>query len=394
MIMNRIYLSPPHMSGHERELVEEVFRSNWIAPLGPMVDAFEREMCGYTGAKSSLAVSSGTAAIHLALMLLGVKQGDEVLCSSFTFAGSAFPIVYCGATPVFIDSEEESWNMDPELLDHAIKDRIRKGKKPKACIVVHLYGQSANMDAIMQVCAKHGVPVIEDAAESLGSFYRGKHTGTIAPLGVLSFNGNKIITTSGGGMLLGHDPAMIKKAKYLATQAREDLPYYEHNEIGFNYRMSNIVAAIGRGQLMVIEQRVARRREIFEYYKKELSDIPGISFMPEPVWSRSNRWLTCMTIDENFTRAQGEGKTSSIKPFNFSTDFIRLSLERENIESRPFWKPMHLQPVFRNCPVYTKGVSERLFNTGLCLPSGTGMTEADLARVTACIKRVLEGMVA
>jgi dTDP-4-amino-4,6-dideoxygalactose transaminase len=372
----RLYLSPPHLSGRELELVKEAFASNWIAPLGPMVDAFEKEMCDYTGSKSALALSSGTAAIHLALQLLGVKAGDEVLCSTFTFAGSAFPIVYRRAAPVFIDSEPESWNMDPDLLEKAIKDRTGKGKKPKACIVVHLYGQSADMDALMRVCAQYDVAVIEDAAESLGCLYKGKHTGTIAPLGVLSFNGNKIITTSGGGMLIGHDPETIKKARYLATQAREDLPYYEHKEIGYNYRMSNILAAIGRGQLATLEDRVRRRRAIFAFYQKELASISEITFMPEPEWSRSNRWLTCMTVQSGNNRG--------------FTEEIRVALEAENIESRPLWKPMHLQPVFNNCPAYTNGVSERLFKTGLCLPSGTGMTGEDLVRVTSCIKKVLK----
>jgi dTDP-4-amino-4,6-dideoxygalactose transaminase len=354
MTINRLYLSPPYVTGGELEYVKQAFDSNWIAPLGPMVDAFEKEMCEYTGSPHALAVSSGTAAIHLALLLLGVKRDDEVLCSSFTFAGSAFPITYVGATPVFVDSEAESWNIDPELLEQAIKDRFSKGKKPGACIVVHLYGQSANMDAINEICEKYEIPVIEDAAESIGCFYKSRHTGTIARLGVLSFNGNKIITTSGGGMLLGHNSALIQKAKFLATQAREDAPFYEHKEIGFNYRMSNIVAAIGRGQLKTIEERVQKRREIFNRYKKELGNIPGIEFMPEPGWSRSNRWLTCMVIDPKIIRTTPEE--------------LRLALEKENIESRPLWKPMHLQPVFKECPHYTNGISESLFLQGLCLP--------------------------
>ncbi len=372
--MKRIYLSPPHMSGHEQEFVNEAFASNWIAPLGPMVDAFEKEMCDYTGAKSALALSSGTAAIHLALRLLGVQQGDEVICSSFTFAGSAYPIVYQGATPVFVDSENRSWNMDPKLLEKAVVDRVRKtGKAPKACIVVHLYGQCADMDAIMSVCERHGIPVIEDAAESLGSFYKEKHTGTIARFGVLSFNGNKIITTSGGGMLVGNDPALIAKAKFYATQAKENLPYYEHKEIGYNYRMSNIIAAIGRGQLAVIEERVRRKREIYEIYKKELGGISGIIFAPEYADTRSNCWLTCITIDKKKTGADVEQ--------------VRLALEQENIESRPLWKPMHLQPVFAASPAYVNGTSEKLFNEGLCLPSGTGMSEEDLNRVLGAVSR-------
>jgi pyridoxal phosphate-dependent aminotransferase EpsN len=375
MTSQRIYLSPPHMSGREIDFVKEAMASNWIAPLGPMVDEFEREVCGYTGAKNALALSSGTAAVHLALMLLGVEAGDEVVCSSLTFAGSAFPIVYLGATPVFVDSEAASWNMDPDLLDKAIADRTKKGKKPRAAVVVHCYGQSAHMDAIMEVCGRHGVAVVEDAAESLGALYKGRHTGTIARLSVLSFNGNKIITTSGGGMLLGHDAAEIGRAKYFATQARENLPHYEHCSIGYNYRMSNIVAAIGRGQLTAMDKRVARKRALFDSYKNELSGLPGIGFMPEPLWSRSNRWLTCITLDEKACAATPEQ--------------IRCALERENIESRPFWKPMHLQPVFKNCPAYTNGISEGLFSRGLCLPSGTAMTESDFARIIGCIKREL-----
>jgi dTDP-4-amino-4,6-dideoxygalactose transaminase len=368
---NRLYLSPPHMSGRELEYIHEAFASNWIAPIGPMVDAFEREMCEYTGSSYAAAVSSGTAALHLALMLLGVERGNEVLCSSFTFAGSAFPITYCGATPIFIDCEERSWNMDPAILEAAIKDRVNHGKVPKACIVVHLYGQSADMDEIMEVCGRYDIPVIEDAAESLGAFYGKKHTGAIAPLGVLSFNGNKIMTTSGGGMLLGHSNQMIEKARFFATQARENFPHYEHEHIGYNYRMSNIVAAIGRGQLIVLEERVTKKREIFSWYQRELSKIPGIGFMPEPAWGRSNRWLTCITIDPAVA--------------GNSPEQVRLALEKENIESRPLWKPMHLQPVFKRCPAYTNGISEKLFNRGLCLPSGTAMTMGDRARVVECI---------
>ncbi len=373
--MDRLYLSPPHLSGHELEFVKDAFASNWIAPLGPMVDAFEAEMCAYTGAENALALSSGTAALHLALLLLDVGPGDEVLCSSFTFAGSAFPVMYLSAIPVFIDCERESWNMDPCLLEKAIEDRIKKGKKPKAAVVVHLYGQSADLDAIMAVCSRHEIPVIEDAAESLGGLYKKRHTGTIAPLGVLSFNGNKIITTSGGGMLLGHDAEKIRRAKYFATQARENLPHYEHRAVGYNYRMSNIVAAVGRGQLKVIEDRVQRKRAIFDFYQKALSKLPGIGFMPEAPWGRSNRWLTCITIDE--------------KPHRATVEQIRMTLEKDNIESRPFWKPMHLQPVFKNCPSYANGVSEKLFNRGLCLPSGTGMSDNDLARVIRCLTAAL-----
>lgn len=371
----RIYLSPPHMCGKELDYVKEAFASNWIAPVGPFVDAFEKDICDYTGANAAVALSSGTAALHLALMLVGVKAGDEVLCSSFTFAGSAFPITYSGATPVFVDSEEGSWNMHPALLESAIKQRRKAGKTVKACIVVHLYGQPADMEPIMDICARYDVALIEDAAESLGALYKGKRTGTLAPLGVLSFNGNKIITSSGGGMLLGHDPEAIERARFLATQARDNAPHYEHSQIGYNYRMSNVVAAVGKGQLTAIEQRVARKRKIFEWYQQHLADIPGIEFMPEPGYARSNRWLTCITIDPSQAGVTREE--------------IRLALEAENIESRPLWKPMHLQPLFADCPVYTNGVSERLFRGGLCLPSGTALTEEDLARISSCIRSTL-----
>jgi dTDP-4-amino-4,6-dideoxygalactose transaminase len=374
--MSRLYLSPPHMCGREQEFINEAFATNWIAPLGPMVDGFEKDMCAYTGADHALALSSGTAALHLALIVSGVEPGDEVLCSSFTFAGSVFPIAYVGATPVFVDSELTSWNMDPGLLEAAIKDRIKKGKKPKAAVVVHLYGQSADMEAILDVCGRYEIMVIEDAAESLGCFYGKRHTGTIAPLGIFSFNGNKIITTSGGGMLVGHDEAMLQRAKFLSTQARENLPYYEHRSIGYNYRMSSIGAAIGKGQLTVIEERVRRRREIFDIYKKELGDLPGIGFMPEASWNRSNRWLTCITVDEKATGTNPES--------------IRMALEKLDIESRPLWKPMHLQPVFTKCPAYTNGVSQGLFDKGLCLPSGTAMTATDIGRVVDRIRMLIK----
>ena len=365
------------MSGLELDLVKEAFSSNWIAPLGPMVDAFEEEICAYTGARHAVAVSSGTAAVHLSLMLLGVTTGDEVICASFTFAGSAFPIRYLGATPVFVDSEEVSWNMDPGLLEEAIRDRIKHGRTPKAAIVVHLYGQSADLDAIMEVCERYGIPVIEDAAESLGTLYRGRPAGALAPLGVLSFNGNKIITTSGGGMLLCRDGELAARAKFLATQAREPCVWYEHTSIGFNYRMSNILAAIGRGQLKTIDERVARRRAIFDLYARRLAQLPGIRFTADPPWSRSNRWLTCIRINAALS--------------GITHDELRLALERENIESRPLWKPMHLQPVFGACPSYSSGVSEKLFNEGLCLPSGNGLADADLGRIVDAIKRAVKG---
>lgn len=364
------------MSGNELQFVKEAFASNWIAPVGPDIEAFEKEMCDYTDAKHAVALSCGTAAIHLALIISGVKQGDEVLCSTFTFAGSAFPVTYIGATPVFIDSAEDSWNIDPGLLEEAVKDRIKKGEKPKACIVVHLYGISADLDPIMEICNKYDIVLIEDAAESMGASYKGKHTGTIAHLGVFSFNGNKIITTSGGGMLVGHDKEQIEQASFLATQARDPEPHYEHSRIGYNYRMSNIVAAIGKGQLKVLDERVKRKKEIFEFYKNSLRGIQGISFMPEPEFSFSNYWLTCITVDQELA--------------GFSREDIRLSLEKDNIESRPLWKPMHIQPVFKHCPAYTNGTSDLLFKTGLCLPSGTSLSKNDLNRILNCLKTTIK----
>lgn len=363
----RIFLSPPHISGRELYFINQAFESNYIAPLGPQVDAFEREMCAYTGAKHAVALSSGTAALHLALLVSGIKKGDEVICSSFTFAGSAFPIVYMGAVPVFVDSNKETWNMDPDLLEEAIVSRTKKGKKPKAAIVVHLYGQSADMGKIGAICRKYKILLIEDAAESIGSFYKNEHTGTLAQIGIFSFNGNKIITTSGGGMLVSPKKSIVDKARFLATQAREPKAYYEHTQIGYNYRMSNIVAAIGRGQLESVAERVKRKREIFDFYKQKLSCAAGIGFMLEAPYGISNRWLTCITMDPTKTKVTPEK--------------IRLALEKENIESRPLWKPMHLQPVFKYCLAYTNGVSERLFENGLCLPCGTNMSQEDLEKV-------------
>src|SRR5271157_2159385 len=369
----RIYLSPPHMSGKESQFVNDAFSSNWIAPIGPQVDAFEKEFCAVTGAKHAAAVSSGTAALHLAMILAGVRSGDEVLCSTFTFAGSAFPIVYQGAMPVFVDAEEQSWNMDPQLLERAILDRKKKGKRIKAAIVVHLYGQSADLDPIADICRRHNITLIEDAAESLGATYKGKHTGTMARIGIFSFNGNKIVTTSGGGMLVSPEKNLVDKARFLATQARDSAPHYEHSHIGYNYRLSNVCAAIGRGQLAVLQKRIERKREIFALYRRNFAAMSGFSFMPEADWGVSNRWLTCLTIDP--------------KRAGFASEDARLALEKENIESRPLWKPMHLQPVFANAPAYVNGVSARLFANGLCLPSGTAMRDEDINRVVAIVKR-------
>lgn len=368
----RIYLSPPHLSGHEETFVHDAFQSNWIAPLGPHVDAFEQEFCQAIGASHAVALSSGTAALHLALELVGVDRGDEVLVSTLTFAASVNPIVYLGARPVFIDSEPLSWNMDPRLLLRALDDRAEKGNLPKAVILVHLYGQSADIEPVLQACNRHGVPLVEDAAEALGATYMGRTPGTFGRAGVYSFNGNKIITTSGGGMLVSDDAALISRARKLATQAREQAPHYEHAEVGYNYRMSNVLAAIGRGQLKVLEDRVLARRRNFDYYRRMLGDLPGLRFMPESSWGRHSRWLTCVTIEA--------------KSFGASRETVRLALERANIESRPVWKPMHMQPVFASYERVGGDVAEALFHDGLCLPSGSNLSEGDLERVVSVIR--------
>lgn len=374
MTTDRIYLSPPHMSGHEASLVQEVFASNWIAPLGPQVDAFEAEFAAAVGAPHSLALSSGTAALHLALIHMGVGPGDEVLVSTLTFSASANPIVYLGARPVFIDSEQISWNLDPALVCETIERKARQGRLPKAVIPVHLYGQSADLDPILEVCARYDVPVVEDAAEALGATYRGRSPGVFGQAGIFSFNGNKIITTSGGGMLVSPDKELIEHARKLAQQARDPAPHYEHSEIGYNYRLSNVLAAIGRGQLQVLPERVRRKREIFQFYRHALAGLPGIAFMPEAPWGQSTRWLTVITVDP--------------VQFGATREDIRVALEAENIESRPLWKPMHLQPVFRDCEVMGGAVAEALFRNGLCLPSGTAMDADDLARVAAVVQKL------
>lgn len=361
------------MGGEELQLVQEAFASNWIAPLGPHVTAFEQELCQVTGAGYAAALSSGTAAIHLALILLGIGPGDEVICSSFTFSASANPILYQGATPVFVDSEAQTWNMSPELLEQAIQERLRLGKKPKAIIIVHLYGMPAFMDQIMEIARRHDIPVIEDAAEALGASYRGKALGSFGHFGILSFNGNKIITTSGGGALLSEDRSLIERARNLSEQARDAAPHYQHSQIGYNYRLSNICAAIGRGQLRVLAQRVAQKRALFERYQSLLGDLPGVTFQPEPQGCFSNRWLTCLTIDPQ-------------KSGGVTREDVRLAFSAENIDCRPLWKPMHLQPVFQGCPYYGDGTSDRLFDQGLCLPSGTAMTDSDLERVVDVVR--------
>ncbi|ANK80439.1 MAG: aminotransferase [Rhizobiales bacterium NRL2] len=366
-----ILLSAPHMGETEQALVAEAFATNWIAPVGPHVDAFERELAETVEASEAVALSSGTAAIHLALRLLGVRRGDRVYCSSLTFVASANPILYEGAEPVFIDSEPESWNMSPAALERALEADRRAGRKPAAVIVVNIYGQSADMAPILDLCDAHDVPVIEDAAESLGARYRNRASGTLGRLGVYSFNGNKIITTSGGGALVGGDREMMAEARRLATQARDPASHYQHSTIGFNYRLSNVLAGIGRGQLKALDDRVARRRAIFERYREGLGDLPGVGWMPEPEWSRSNRWLSVITLDPDRTDRH---------PYAI----MRL-LRQRNIETRPVWKPMHLQPLFRGADYFThserQSVSDRLFLTGLCLPSGTGMTDDEQGRV-------------
>src|SRR5664280_473644 len=364
----KIWLSSPHMSGNEMKYVQEAFDTNWIAPLGPNVTAFENELGEYLNIKHVAALTSGTAAIHLALIILGVKRGDDVISSSFTFSATVNPIVYLGANPILIDSEQDYWNMSPELLEKAIVDCLAKGKKPKAIIIVHLYGMPAKIVELINIANKYGIPVIEDAAEALGSKYDGKACGTFGEMGILSFNGNKIITTSGGGALVSNNEEYIKKARFLATQSRDKAPYYQHSEIGYNYRMSNIVAGIGRGQMEVIKERVNQRRENFLFYKRNLSAIKGVSFIDEPGPEYfSNRWLTTILIDPEVTGIDREK--------------VRMELEKENIECRPLWKPMHLQPVFSGYPAYVNGVSEKLFTNGLCLPSGSNLTEEDKDRV-------------
>jgi pyridoxal phosphate-dependent aminotransferase EpsN len=371
---SRLYLSPPHLGSLEAGYVAEAFASNWVAPVGPQLDAFEREFCALVGAPHGAAVGSGTAALHLALRCLGVGPGDEVLVSTLTFAASVNPVIYQGATPVFIDSERGSWNMDPALLAEAVETRARAGRPPKAVVLVHLYGQSADLDPIVASCERYGVALVEDAAEALGATYRGRAPGTVGQVGIYSFNGNKIITTSGGGMLVSADEALVAHARKLATQARDPAPHYEHSEVGYNYRLSNVLAAIGRGQLRLLEERVAARRRNFELYAEALGELPGLAFMPEAPWGRSTRWLTCITLD----------------PLEFGADreAIRLALEAEDIESRPVWKPMHLQPVYRGAARVGGAVAEELFDRGLCLPSGSSLSISDLERVVAVIRRV------
>jgi pyridoxal phosphate-dependent aminotransferase EpsN len=370
----RIYLSPPHMSeeGFERAFVQEAFDSNWIAPIGPHVNELEKEFARQNGSLHAAALSTGTAALHLALRMLDLKPGEEVFCSSLTFCASANPIIYEGAAPVFIDADARTWNMDANLLAAELKRCARINRLPRAVIVVDLYGQSADWDPILDVCNSYAVPVLEDAAEALGATYRGVRTGNFGYAGVFSFNGNKIITGSGGGLLVSANEELITKVRNLSTQARMPAPYYQHEEIGYNYRMSNVVAGIVRGQLRVLPQRLARKREIFAWYRARLESLPGVRFMPEADFGASNHWLTCIQVDPH--------------RFGVSAEEIRLALETYNIESRPLWKPLHLQPVFAGCRSVGGAVSEQLFDQGLCLPSGTALTEDQLDWIASIVE--------
>ncbi len=372
----KIWLSSPHMGGTEQQYVKEAFDTNWIAPLGPNVNGFEQDLELFLGDDVHVAaLSSGTAGLHLGLVLLGVKAGDEVICQSMTFSATANPITYVGAVPVFVDSEADTWNMSPQLLEAAIKDRIEKGKKPKAIIPVHLYGMPAKMDELIAIAQLYDIPVLEDAAEALGSSIRGKKCGTFGDIGVLSFNGNKIITTSGGGALVSKSATVANDARFLATQARDAAPHYQHSQIGYNYRMSNLCAGVGRGQMEVLAKRVEQRRSVYVQYEQYFGDKKGITLLQEPAGYFSNRWLSTILIDHTVA--------------GVSREELRVALEQENIESRPLWKPMHMQPVFDGCAFYGDGTAERLFADGLCLPSGSNLTEADMARILAAIEKVI-----
>ncbi|MDB5268692.1 MAG: pyridoxal phosphate-dependent aminotransferase [Hymenobacter sp.] len=379
---DRLYLSPPHLGRHELNYVHKAIEDNWVSPAGPNITGFEADICAAVGVPYAVALTSGTAAIHLGLILLGVGPGDEVLCPSFTFVATANPIVYLGATPVFVDSEAETWNMCPERLREAIADRIVKGRKPKALILVHLYGMPAKLPEILALAQEFDIPILEDAAEALGSEWQQQPLGGFGQVGVFSFNGNKILTTSGGGALVTYDRALAEKARFLATQAKDDAPHYQHSETGYNYRLSNILAGIGRGQMELLPERVKRRREIFAWYREHLAAVPGltVALAPEPAGSRSNRWLTTILL-------------SSPDPDNGAPapipEALRLHLETRNIESRPLWKPLHLQPLFAAAPMYGGAVCEDLFARGLCLPSGTAMGDAELRRVKEALTEAL-----
>ncbi|QNE38352.1 aminotransferase class I/II-fold pyridoxal phosphate-dependent enzyme [Hymenobacter sp. NBH84] len=373
---DRIYLSPPHLGRHELNYLHKAIEDNWVAPVGPNLTGFEQDICQYTGAAHAVALTSGTAAIHLGLQLLGVGPGDEVLCPSFTFVATANPILYLGATPVFVDSEPTTWNIDPTLLRTAIEDRLRLGRKPKALILVHLYGMPAQLTEVLAIAAEYAIPVLEDAAEALGSRYQGRLLGTFGDVGLFSFNGNKILTTSGGGVLVTNNANHARRALHLATQAKDPAAHYQHSEVGYNYRLSNLLAGIGRGQMELIEDRVKKRREIFAWYQDKLRELLGLSFVPtEPAGGRSNRWLTTVLLDP---------ATAPVTP-----EQLRQHLETRNIESRPLWKPLHLQPLFAGAPMYGGTVCADLFARGLCLPSGSSLTDEDLVRVVEAVREVL-----
>jgi dTDP-4-amino-4,6-dideoxygalactose transaminase len=373
----KIWLSSPHMGGTEQKYIQEAFDANWVAPLGPNVNGLEQDLENYLDANAHVgSLSSGTAAIHLGLILLGVQAGDEVICQSMTFSASANPILYLGATPVFIDSEEQTWNICPVALEQAIKDRIQKGKKPKAIIAVHLYGVPYQIESIREVADKYTIPILEDSAEALGSSYKGQKCGTFGDISILSFNGNKIITTSGGGAIVTKTAALKEKAIFYATQSRDNAPHYQHSHIGYNYRMSNICAGIGRGQMEVLDEHVTLRRQMHDFYVNVFASIEGVDVFSTPNEDYfANYWLSAITIDENLTKG-------------ITRETLRLALEAENIESRPLWKPMHLQPIFEKYPYYGKKVAENLFETGLCLPSGSNLTDNDRERIAKVIKAV------
>lgn len=370
----RIYLSPPQLTGEERAFIDDALDSGWIAPLGPHVDAFESDFAREIGTQHAVAVSSGTAALHLALRLMGVSPGDKVLVPSLTFVASVNPIRYLGAEPIFLDSETTSWNLDPGLLADTLRDRAREGVLPSAVVVVHLYGQTADLDPILEICREFDVHVVEDAAEALGARYGSRPPGGFGRAGIFSFNGNKIVTTSGGGMLVMDDEELAVHARKLATQARDLAPHYQHSELGYNYRLSNLLAAVGRAQLSVLEERVQARRAVFQRYREWLGDLPGLSFQPEAPWGRHTRWLTCLQVDDT--------------EFGANPEAIRVALEKENIEARPLWKPMHLQPLYRDCEMIGRGVAEGLFRRGLCLPSGSALSEREQERVVEAVRRV------
>lgn len=379
MNKSKIWLSSPHMGGNEQKYVQEAFDTNWVAPLGPNVSGFEQDLEKYLGGKHHVAaLSSGTAALHLGLILLNVQPGDEVICQSMTFSASANPIAYLGATPVFVDSEPETWNICPVALEEAIVDRISKGKKPKAIIAVHLYGMPFKVTEVMAVADKYAIPVLEDSAEALGSSFQGKNCGTFGQLSALSFNGNKIITTSGGGALVSSQKEHKDKAVFLATQARDAAPHYQHSEIGYNYRLSNICAGIGRGQMEVLDEHIALRRKMHDFYVDLFKEVEGVTVFNEPNTDYfSNHWLSCIVVDP--------GKTKGI-----TRETLRLAMEAENIECRPLWKPMHLQPIFEQYPYYGGKVSENLFENGLCLPSGSNLNAEDCARIRAVVETLFD----